>query len=285
MTELEVEINGYNIVAIVLVRARGSQFGTHEYRCFWEVGGVPCLQRVIKTLKASKYVKLVAVGTEDKKIADFVEKLGAVPIVRPLYTVLDAARDYTKGDFVRQKPRSLLSQEAAVYTNYAAYCFYYLKKTLGCHAEITVGCGANEPLGRTETLDRLIEAFFKDEEADMAWTFYSVLPEVFTVNPKTGRPFPLINSAGLDRQKSLPFMRRGPFDVHGSAAKSTYSESPKIASVMIPEWEAIDIHDKWDLYKANCYMKYRLEQEAKKKGGEIKEVKGSENKFKGGENK
>jgi len=259
LTELEREIKKYHIASITTVRASGSRYDEHERRCLWDICGKPSLQWVIETLKASKYIEKIIVSSEDKKILDLADKLEVTTVTRPLYTALDMPRNYREGRFARKKPRSQLSQEPSIYTDYDLYTWYYLEEIEGYIVDVHVGAEANRPLGTVETLDKVIEAFFKDEEATTAWSFYPILPYLYTINPKNQRPFPLFYYESLDKQLYPPLYRVGPFTCNGKPAIRS-SAGQKIAPVFCSPEEGLDMHNKEDLFLANCYMKRRLEK-------------------------
>lgn len=270
MKNLEREIRTYNITSLTLVRGTGSQYGKGERRCLWEICGKSSLQWVLETVKASKYVNKVVLSTEDKKIMEVGEKIGGVTIIpRPIHTVFNMPRDYHVGVFQRQRPRSLFSGVPDIYTNYRFYCHWYLQKYESFVADIEVGATADEPLGTTESLDRLIEAFFSDDGANMARTMCPIMPYIYTINPVTKRPFPLIVDYGLDRQCYPPLYRSGPFTVYGNPGeKEMYEDRSKLAYVVVSPEEGLDIHNEEDLFLANCYMERRLAKQKQSGGGD-----------------
>lgn len=276
------EIRKYNIMANTYVRGTGSAFGGHERRCIWEICGKPMLQWALEAPLKSKYVNKVVLVSEDQEILRLGEKIDGVTIIpRPLDTSFKVPRNWGTGIFQRQRPRSLFSGEPFIKVSKDSglvsgqpsrdileYCFWYLQEHESYVTDIEVVVPANEPMSTTKALDELIEAFFLDEEANRAYTFYPVMPYLFTINPKDGRPFPLFHWEGLDRQMYPPIYRQGPFQIFGNPLKTTYSSTSKIAFIIIPPEEAMDIHDKEDLLLANFYMQRRLAKQ-KEKGGEM----------------
>lgn len=264
MTNLEREIKKYNIVSFTLARGSGSVHGSHDQRCLWDLCGKPMVQWSLETAKASKYINKVVLSCENPRVLDIARKIGGITVIpRVLTTVFNEPRDYRSGVFQRQRPRSLFSGEPSVYTDYSHYCFWYLQEHESYIADIQVGVNANEPLGRTESLDKLIEGFFLDEEADHGLCFYPVMPYLYTINPVTKRPFPVFFSAGVDRQNYPPLYRSGPFSLAGNPLKVMQGHS-KLAYIIVSPDEGLDVHNKQDLELANFYMEKRL----KEKGGE-----------------
>ena len=264
MTKLEREIKKYNIVSLTLARGSGSIHASHDQRCLWPLCGKPMIQWALEVAKASKYVNKVVLSCEDPEVLDVGKKIGVTVIPRVLTTVFNEPRDYNSGIFQRELPRSLFSGEPSVYTNYRDYCFYYLKEYESYVPHIQVGVAANEPLGRTESLDRLIEAFFEDEEADHGICFYPIMPDIHIINPITNRPVPVLQSAGVDRQKSTPLYRSGALSIFGKASKVSYGHS-RLAYIIVSPDEGLDVHDEEDLELAEFYMKKRQKEKEEKK--------------------
>lgn len=271
------EIKKYNITSVTRVRGSGSTFDGHKCRCLWDICGKPMLQWALEVPLASKYVNKVVLHSEDQEILDVGRKIKGVTVIpRPLSEVLTIPRDWNVGVFQRQRPRSLFSGETfsgpayeqstgPQYAHGRMYCFWYLQEYESFVTDIAVIVPANEPLSTAETLDKLIEAFFLDEEANVAVTLYPIAPSIWTINPITKRPFPLLHEWGLDRQYYLPLYRYGPFMIFGNASKATYMVLFKQAYIIIPPEEGADVHNEEDLALANFYMKRRL---SRKKGGE-----------------
>ena len=265
MTNLEREIKKYNIVSLTLARGSGSVHDSHDQRCLWDLCGKPMIQWSLETARASKYVNKVVLSCEDPEVLDIGRKIGGITAIpRVLTTVFNEPRDYNSGIFQRELPRSLFSGEPSVYTDYRDYCFYYLKEHESYVPHIQVGVAANEPLGRTESLDKLIEAFFEDEEADHGLCFYPVMPDIHIINPITNRPVPVLQLTGVDRQKCIPFYRSGSFSIFGKASKVSHGHG-KLAYVIVRPDEGVDVHTREDLELAEFYLKKRLKEKEDKK--------------------
>lgn len=263
-------------MAITYVRGKGSQFGSHERRCLWDLCGKPMMQWPLETALASKYIDKVVLTSEDLEILRVGEKIKGVTIIpRSLDNVLMMPRDWNIGIFQRQRPRSLFSADVfgkpggmgMGYRDPRYYVFWYLQEQESFVTDIEVIVPANQPLGTTASLDKLIEAFFLDEEANRASTIYPVMPYIHYINPTTNELFPLFHFEGLDRQ-CYPFQlyRPGPFQVYGKPLKATFNSNDKIAYTIIPEEQGADVHDKEDLEKAEFYMKRRLKNKVEKGG-------------------
>lgn len=273
MISLDREIRKYNITAIQYVRGKGSRFGGHEQRCLWPLCGKPMMQWPLETALASKYIKKVVLNSEDLEILRIGEKIEGVTIVpRSLDTVFMMPRDWSTGIFKKQRPRSLFSTDifgdpggvTMGYSSPVYYIFWYLEEKESFITDIEILIPANEPLGTTESLDKLIEAFFKDDEANKAFSIYPVSPNLHFINPVTNELFPLFHLDGLDRQ-CYPFQlyRPGPFQLYGKPLKATFNSRDKIAYIIVSEEEGMDVHNKKDLRRAELYLTERLKEQEK----------------------
>lgn len=267
MTKLEREIRKYHILGWCQVRGEGSLYDGYPNRCLWPVCGKPAIQWIMEAAKNSKYLDKIAVITESEEIKKVLKEIGGITIVdRPLWTSYNMPRDYTQGTFKRNKPRSLLSREALIYNETDVYLTYYLEQTEGYIPDLRINIDANCPMTTNKIIDRVIERFFEDEEAGVVFTFYPIAPAIYIINPATGRPVPLIDQAGTNKQLCFPLYRRGaPILVGLPSELSDVPLGGKISFVEILPEEGLDLHTKEDLFLANCYMKRKLE---KQKGGE-----------------
>ena len=263
------EIKTYNILGMMYVRGSGSPHSTHKQRCFWPLAGKPMLQWNLENGLASKYINKVILSSEDEKILKFGQDMPGITVVpRPLNMILELPRDYSSGIFQRQFPRSLFAGEPfrdPEFRHYGEvgkasciwYSCWYMKEHEGYVPQIWVNLPANEPLATVESLDKTIEAFFLDEEANRAYTIVKIMPYIVSINPKTNQLFPVFHADGLDKQTYPDIYRMGPFIVWGKPLKTTFNATFKAAWHIIPKEEALDIHDEDDLILANHYLERR----------------------------
>jgi len=254
--ELEREIKKYTITAMAWARGMG---GSKSKRALWDICGKPMIQWVIESILKSKYVDRMYVATEDKEIGAASEKCGAKVIYRPIDTVLDYPRYYTKGPQARIKPRSNIHQNLLYLSPPWNYSLHYLEEVEGYVPDILITVSTDSPLTKTASLDRLIRAFFKDPEASCAKMLYSTEPKIYMINPKTERIFPFFVDTvqGIDRQEYPDIYRGGGFTVSGGFLVQ-WSGKQKYAHIFISPEEGLSVHDKEDLFLARCYMKRRL---------------------------
>lgn len=275
MTSLEREIRTYNILASVIVRGKGSLYGDHPNRALWDICGKSSLQRAIEAVKGSKYIDKIAVITESEEIKKVLRKIEGITLIdRPLWTSLNMPRDYTQGTFERKKPRSLLSQETAIYIKEFDYVLYYLEQTEGFIPDIRVNFSTDSPLVTSQTFDRLIVKFFEDEFAGFAFCAYPIPPGLAMINPKTGRPFRVFQKLSNRQESPQLFCMTSP-NLYGSPSRlESVPLEGKEAFIEISVEEGLDIHDQEDLFLARCYMSRRLIKEGK----EVKWKIGQDNK-------
>lgn len=255
MTELEREIRKYEILATLVVRGCGS----HGRRCLWDICGKPMIQWVLEAAKDSKYINRIIVVTEDKKIKETVENLGFQVIDRALQTAVDAPRDYTEGIYKLPKPRSLIHLIPRFLENANYYLFYYLEEAEGYVPDLWFHLSAHNPMGRSEIADKVIEAFFKDPEAEEAADYYPALANFYILNASNNQMLHMFYDA-LDRQDFPKFYRKGSFHISGRPLKKLSTSLRRAYVITVPE-EGLSVHEEEDLFLAQCYMKRRLERE------------------------
>ena len=142
------------------------------------------------------------------------------------------------------------------------YTYWYMQEYVSYTPQIYVNLPANEPLATAETLDRLIEAFFLDEEANCAHTIYEIMPGIVRINSKTNQLSSIIYEHGLDKQKYEDIYRLGPFMILGKPKRVTFNATFRAAWIEIPEEQAMDIHNEEDLILANHYLERRLKRKS-----------------------
>jgi len=270
MTSLDREIRTYNVLASMIVRGGGSVYGDHPNRALWDICGKSSLQWAIEAVKGSKYIDKIAVITESEEIKKVLRKIEGVTLIdRPLWTSLNMPRDYTQGIFERKKPRSLLSREASIYNREYEYTLYYLKQTEGFEPDIRISFSADSPLVTSQTFDRLIVKFFEDVFAGFAFCAYPISPGLVMINLKTGRPFRVFQKLSNRQECPQLFCMAGPY-IYGLPSKlESVPLEGKEAFIEISAEEGWDIHNREDLFIANCYMKRRLLRERKEVKWEI----------------
>ncbi|GAI55173.1 unnamed protein product [marine sediment metagenome] len=139
------------------------------------------------------------------------------------------------------------------------YAFNYLEETEGYVPDLLLEADFDYPMTTTPIVDRLIETFFKDEEATNAGTVYPADPKFYTINPVINRLFPYFIDClqHLDRQDYPPIYRRGPLLLTGLPLRS-YSLGERFAYIIITPEEGLNVHDEDNLFLARCYMKRKL---------------------------
>lgn len=260
------EIRKYNILAWMQVRGEGSLHGEHPNRALWDICGKPAIQWAVEAAKGSKYIDKVVVITESEEIKEVLRKMERITLIdRPLWTSLDMPRDYTRGVFEREKPRSLLSREAEIYNAPDEYAVYYLKQTEGFIADIRINFSADSPLLTSQIFDRLIVRFFEDESAGFAFCMHQISPGLAMIDPKTGRPVHVFPKS-LDRQECLPLFCVASPTLNGSPSRlESVPLIGKETFIEISTEEGLDLHDQEGLFLARQYMARRLSKQKQNK--------------------
>ena len=262
MSDLEKEIKSYHILGLMLVRGRERE-GKFENKCLWEIEGKSMLQWVLGSASASKYIEKVVVGSENEEVRKIIEEAGAITIARPLEQVIDHPRDFRLGKYKRVKPRSLRHKRYDPKVSSVDYVLERLKEKEGYVADLIVRLSTELPLVKTESIDRLIETFFRDPEAELGIMISLAAPKHYFINEITGRVFPLWidNEQGTDRQEYPHLFTPGGVHIKGRAA-ATKTSGWKTVHIVVDEEEGMHVHNERDLFLARCYMKNRM------KGGE-----------------
>ncbi len=246
------EAKKYNILGFTMVRTCGA----HGKRCLWDICGKPMLYWSTKAMLDSPYINKVVVATEDDEVIELAKSWGCSTFKRPLYTVADSEPIIHN----KQLPRAhAFRKSRRAHQDYwvapvQELTLAYLKEKQNYTTHLMLRAEANFPLGRTETINKMIETLFSHSNAMNVASFY-LLPQVdvWTYNPRMGLIDRLIKTV-RDRQYSLPLYDHGPYHLQGESIGNTRVEK----QVIISEEEGCEVHDEEGLFKARCYMARRL---------------------------
>lgn len=256
---LDREIKKYSIVAFIACRSLGS---SKKARALWKVCDKSMLQRSIEVASACNYIDRIYVATEDEEIMKEAKRFNARVIPRPISDVLDYPKNLTTGINKLIKPRSMIHQNFVYLSRPWNYSIQYLHEVENYTPDIYLILSVDNPLTTTDSIKRLIEAYFSDPEASAAVTVYQTEPKWFIENNKTGRLFPIFNDAwqGIDRQKYPNVYRlAGPKISGGWISRSAQTQC--MAWIEVNQDEGLCVHNKRDLFLANCLMKWRQEKQ------------------------
>jgi len=142
------------------------------------------------------------------------------------------------------------------------YALYWLEKQEKYTPEIFIMLCAHSPLGTLKILNKVIEAFFNDDKATEARTFYRAPHYPWMENSSIGRLVPMFDVTPLDRQLFPRMYNLGPYAIYGHPRIAS-SQGRRTSAVYIEPEEGLEVHTEEDLFLARCYMERRL----KKKGG------------------
>lgn len=127
---------------------------------------------------------------------------------------------------------------------------------LGFKNAIYVQLMANRPLETSQTIDRVIEKYFEDDDAEEARCVYRISPYQYFNNPKNPQYIlPLWASQTVNKRQDMVDMFIGGGVVIRSYA---WTAMKRIAYVEVPWQEEIEIHDRDDLELAEFCMEKKL---------------------------
>lgn len=258
----EKKLGMYDIAAFTMVRGIG---GSTKNRCLWKLQGKTLLEWAIKPVKESGRFDKIIVGTESEEIEKVARRCGAFVIRRPLDHVLDFERDFKVGLEKKFKPRSFLHRRKHIVNPDFEYILFCLLELEGYLPDLLFSFGGDAPLGRSESIDRVLETFIENEYCSTVVTVYEVSPNFWIINPVDKKLFPIFSGVGigLPRQMYPKLYRSGTYNLSGSPSKIVGPETwpyryLKYDHVVASYEESIHIHSKDDLFLAECYMKRKL---------------------------
>lgn len=247
------EILAYNILGFIMVRTHGS----YGKRCLWNICGRPMLYWSTKALLDSPYINKVIVATEDDEVIELARSWGCSTFKRPLYTTTDSESVIHN----KQLPRAhAFNVPRRAYQGYwvlpvEKLTLAYLREKENYMTHLLLRAEGNCPLGRTETINRMVKMFFHHPDTMNVSTYYlRPYVDVWAYNPRMKKIDRLIKTV-RDRQHSIPLYGHGPYHLQGESVGDTRAGK----QVMITEEEGLEVHDEEELFKARCYMKRRLE--------------------------
>lgn len=269
----EKKLGMYSVAAFTMVRGVG---GSTKNRCLWEICGKSLLEWAIKPLKESGRFDKIIVGTESAEIDREATRCGAQVIRRPLDQVIDQDWNFNEGLEKRFGPRSFVHRGKHLINLDYEYVLYCLLELEGYLPDLIFSFSADGPLGRSETVDRMLEVFFENEYCTTVISIYEVAPKFWMINPVNQKLFPIYNAdvTGLPRQLYPKLYRSGGYNLSGSPGRMTVPEAwpfrhLKYDYVITSAEEGLHIHNKEDLFLAECYMKRKLENGSQKGNREL----------------
>lgn len=232
-------------------------FCTHPGRHSWDICGHPMYYWGFKAILESKYIQRYFVWTEVEEALEMGMEMSDkfVPIKRPLelckepdFEIID---DLKTPDSKRWH-YSMQHNERDIMRNKE-------KEVLGSIEPVRIAPEPCYPLVTTESIDRLIEAYFLDPFADEARLFYKCCSTLHMRDPTTGyflKVPPFSGNFGRRQQGFQMYHYGGCF-----IPREPKWTQGRVIGVEAPISEGIDVGDEETLRIARTLMKDRLERE------------------------
>jgi len=134
-----------------------------------------------------------------------------------------------------------------------------MREALGFEPTVLLRFASNYPLQKTETFDKVVEKYFEDDLAEECRTMTEVHRYLWQHHPE--QPQYLVRtgfSHHANRRQAMPaiYTPAGPY-----ITSYQWTGMKRVAYVLVPRSEGIEIHNKEDLELARLYMEKRLEEE------------------------
>jgi len=228
-------------------------FCSHPGRHSWDLCGKPMYYWMMSKAIRSKYIEKIILYTEVEEAQTLARKLSDkfIIIERSLEECKEPTIQYVND----------LKRPDSVIHRYATSRQFKIDK-LNLNPTLIVNLPPECPLVTTQTIDRIIEEFAKDDFATEAIAVYKVSQPNLVMrdpnNPNYLLPIVWWQADGFfTRRQQYPMTYSS---VGVNVRKVSIIEPRKIMMVEIPEEEAIDVHTKKDLELARFYMETRLKK-------------------------
>lgn len=245
---------------ITVVTGFRDHFCTHPGRHSWDICGHPLYYWSLKAILGSKYVQKLFLSTEVEEVLEMGTKMSDkfVPMGRtlkackePMSVIIDDLKTPSsrKGrvpvefmDAVKKKEKELFGDEVEPVRVAPMICY---------------------PLVTSESIDRLIEAYFSDPFVDKAQLVYKCCHSLYMKDP-TSEYFmdvaPFAHSFGRRQQGFQMYHSAGSFMPYFPK----YSQGRTVC-VEVPIDEGFEVGDEEELRIARIFMKARLEKKRAEK--------------------
>lgn len=232
-------------------------FCTHPGRHSWDLCGHPMYYWTFKTILGSKYIQKCFVHTEVEEALEMAKNMSDkfIPVKRPLDDCKEPATeiiDDLKTPDSRRWRYPNIRGEILVRAKE--------KEILGDIKPVIISCPVCYPLVTTESLDRLIEAYFSDPFADKAYLFYKCCPSSHMIDPTTGYFIVIAAFHGNFGRRQQSFQMYHSAGYHIPTAETEIWAQGRVTGVEVPVDEGIDIGDEEDLRIARIFMEARLKE-------------------------
>ena len=240
-----------------LMRFRDS-FGSAKGKHSWNLCGHPMYYWKMKAALETKHLEKVIVWTDNKEAQEMAEKWS------DKFIVIRGIKDEFKDPIVKhldnfKTPESMIPR-ARVFYDLAndLHVTPEVKEQIGFKPTLSVLLCVCSPLEIAESIDKLIEKYYEDDNAEEAHLVYQGSP--FILIPKPRHPQYLLALNDWQTQagrQNLPTI----YCPSGTVIFSyTWTRFRRKVYVVIPESEGKEIHNEEDLEFAEYYLRKRLER-------------------------
>lgn len=254
-SKIRKRIKANRIFAYLPIR---DHFGSHPGRMQWDLCGHPLFYWALKAVAEAKHVEKVLVWTEIESAEEIAKQLSNKIVV--LERTLDECKEpmqITVDDLKTPKSKvwrySPVSQPEKI------------PKALGFEPTAWIIVASNFPLIRAESLDKLVEKYFEDDEADSALLVHKIEPNTWRKNPLQPQyllpvwKFPTVLRNRQEYEQTYRNLGAQMFPWKGLLGYLAYG---KTVFVEVPFEESVDVHSEKDFELAKFYMEKRLRDEA-----------------------
>jgi len=254
-SKVEERIKANRIFGYIPIR---DHFGSHPGRMQWELCGHPLYYWALKAAAEAKHLEKVIMWTEMKSARKTARQLSDKIIV--LERTLEECKEPMKITIDDLKtPKSKMWKYSVIRDPKK------ITDALGFEPTLLVLICANCPLIQAESIDRLIEEYYEDDEADSASLVYKTEPNIWRKNPLLPQYLlPVWQFPGVlnNRQEYEQLYTLGGVKVcvYQGIGKFVWG---KMVRVEVPLEEGKDIHDREDLELARFYMEKKTKGKKK----------------------
>jgi len=218
------------VATLIKVRGFGS---TLEGKNMYPLNGTPVLEHALRTLKNASFIDKVYVWSESKEIQALTQRLGAVPIDRPLSMV-----HYHSG-FHSEQEFNLNSLNQMKADNNGPF-------------EVIINFNCNYVLFRTISLEKMFDKLMNDPTARSIIALAPVAPGLCLDNGRYGL-FPFMNDANIQREDYPNIYRK--LGISMLKCGLQYAALQKQIYLPVSREEGIDLHDEEDTLILEYHLK------------------------------
>lgn len=244
-------IEANRIVGVIGFR---DHFSSHPGRHSWDLCGHPVYWWALKTMAEVKYIEKILLWTEVEQAWEDARKISDKFVIwkRPVEECVEPTW-YFADDLKTLKSR------VTIYENWT-FRKEEIKNLLGFEPTVKLIIGANRPLVRAKSVNRLIERYFEDDIAEMAMLVTKNRHPCFHMRHPDYPQYtiPMFEFSNYNTRQEYPsfYICCGA----GLVSLSKVNTSRRATYIEVGREEEVDIHDEGDLELARFYMEKRLKE-------------------------